>query len=165
MYNTNEIGSLLEISKEVGILTRYLSLKLNCFTDSRMYYWFGSNKKEFENIYSLEANFIILQKNLFTEIMMKAWVMCALDANCIAPHGAHIYGNIKNWVQGCLVCGCHRFDQDALSIVTSFFFSHPSSFRYKPAYAITSSEMFFFEIRRRNVFNYIFDQFKNAFYS
>ena len=54
---------------------------------------------------------------------------------------------------GC--CGCHRYDQDAITIVNSFFFGHPiEKGKYLPAYAFTKEESFFFKVRRREGKNY-----------
>lgn len=62
-------------------------------------------------MYSLEANFLVFRKSLILDLIMKSWVTCALDENCIAPKGSHIYGRIKNWkLTGvdCFECDCHR---------------------------------------------------------
>ncbi|RMZ99322.1 hypothetical protein BpHYR1_021062 [Brachionus plicatilis] len=76
---------------------------------------------------------------------MKAWVTCALEEHCIAPEGSSI--------SGC--CGCHRFDQDALTIVNSYFYGHPKeSTKYLPAYSFTKEESFFFDVRRYEGMDY-----------
>ena len=91
-------------------------------------------------------------------------VTCALDESCIAPKLSHIYGSTLNWIFGCGICGCHRFDQDALSIANSFFFGMPkNSDEYLPAYALTKEESTSFEVRRRTVKRYVADQFKILF--
>ena len=145
-------------------MTRYLpGLHLPCYTDPRMFQWFGKTSDDFQNVNTAEANFIILHNSFINSVIMKAWVSCALDENCIAPKGSFIYGSLKNFISGCDACGCHRFDQDAMSIVLSFFFGFPSNDYYYPAFAITQSESFFYQIMRRNVKVYIFDQLKSLF--
>ena len=120
-FNSNEIASLFEKSKEVGILSRYIQeTQLPCFTDKKMFEWFGETSKTFTEYKSAEANFIIIRNNFLTSLIMKAWITCALDESCISPKFAHIYGSPLNWIFGCGICGCHRFDQDALTIVNSF---------------------------------------------
>lgn len=156
----------MDASRDTGVLTRYLrQLSLVCFTDPRMFEWFGENAKNFENVRTLEANFIIVTKNFLTSLIMKAWVTCALDQSCIAPEGAHIYGGINNWINGCSEkhCGCHRFDQDAFTIVNTYFYGFPFDDNKNPAITFTNDEMFFFEVKRRNVKEYIFDQIKALF--
>ena len=160
-FKTDEIGSILDASRDVGILTRYLPLFLPCYTDSRMFEWFGESPQTYENIQTLEANFIIINKNFLTSLIMKTWVTCALDESCIAPKGSHIYGGLKNWIYGCHACGCHRFDQDALSLVTTFFYGFPLDRKSFPAFALTENEMELFDVRRRNVGSYISVQLKN----
>ncbi len=84
----------------------------------------------------------------------------------ISPRGSHIYGGLKNWLFGCNKnnCGCHRFDQDALTIISTYFYGFPLGFYYKPTIALTDSEMLLIDINRRNVITYLFDQIKLIFY-
>ncbi|CAF1020303.1 unnamed protein product, partial [Brachionus calyciflorus] len=144
---SNQIGNLIERTNSYGISTRYLDLKLSCFTDSRMFEWFGETSKQYSDIQTLEANLIVLKKNFLTSLIMKAWVTCAFDENCIAPKGSSIYGGLKNWFKGCHACGCHRFDQDAFTIVNTFFYNFTSQKR--PVIALTDEEMLFFDVKRR----------------
>ena len=70
-------------SYERGIITRYIDLYLTCFTDANMFKWFNNNVNTYLDVHSLEANFIIINKNNFvSHLIMKAWVTCALDQNC-----------------------------------------------------------------------------------
>ncbi len=49
--------------------------------------------------------------------------------------------------QPCYVA--HRYDQDALTIISSFFFGHPTQKKdFLPAYSFTTHESYFFDIRR-----------------
>jgi hypothetical protein len=54
-----------------------------------------------------------------------------------------------------------RFDQDALTIVNSFFYGHPVGRIYLPAYAFNTDERLAYYVKRRNVASYISDQLKN----
>ena len=164
-FKANEIQSVLDVNRQTGILARYIGIYLKCFTDERMFEWFNESPDHYANVLTLEANFIMLKRSFLTSLIMKAWVTCALDADCIAPRGAHIYGSVRNWMHGCseASCGCHRFDQDAISIISSFFFGFPNERRYAPALALTPSENFFFSVERRDVKKYISDQIKNLF--
>ena len=83
-----------------------------------------------------------------------------MDETCIAPKFSHIYGNFLNWIFGCGICGCHRFDQDALTILNSFFFGITTNINQYPAYALTPEEATYFDINRRTVKKYIQDQLK-----
>ncbi len=55
----------------------------------------------------------------------------------------------------------NRFDQDALTIVNSFFYGHPIGKIYLPAYALKENERLAYKIKRRNVATYILDQLTN----
>ena len=157
-FNSNEITPILETSNDVGILTRYIQTPFLCYTDKRMFSWFNENVEQYSEYNSAEANFIIVNNGLVSSLIMKAWVTCALDESCIAPKNSHIYGNARNWLFGCQVCGCHRFDQAALTIVNGFFFGVPNNIQKYPAYALTPSENAIFEIQRRTISKYIKDQ-------
>ena len=131
-----------------------------------MFNWFGATRDEFIDMYTLEANFLLFHRTFTTSLIMKSWLTCAFDPNCIAPKGSHIYGTTFKNLFGlkCDRCGCHRFDQDALTIVNTFFFGHPIDYdNYQPAYGFTRNEKFFFQINRRNIPKYIRDQIANLF--
>jgi hypothetical protein len=146
-------------------MSRYLpGLELPCYTDSRMFHWFQESDASLSDVSTAEANLIFLHQNFLNALVMKTWVSCAMDESCIAPKGAHIYGGFINYLYGCGVCGCHRFDQDALSISLSFFFGFPASHMRQPAFALTDQESFFYKINRRNVVEYIKDQIKSLAY-
>lgn len=158
------IESILQTVREIGMMSRYLhDLLLPCYTDPRMFAWFGETEQAFERVHSAEANFIILHRNFLTEMVMKTWVSCALDEHCIAPKGSHIYGSLSNKIYGCSACGCHRFDQDALTISLSYFYGFPTNTLLRPAFALTNTESFFYKLDRRDVGTYIVDQFKSIF--
>ena len=164
-FRSDKILKLFPMVKRVGMLTRYLNLNLTCYTDRRMFEWFQQTPLEFSHLHTIEANIILLHNNLLTKLVMKSWVTCALDASCIAPDGASIYGSVSEWNwlgPDCSKCGCHRFDQDALTVVASFFYAHPVGFKRFPAYALNGLEADF-EIKRRDVAQYISDQISNYF--
>jgi hypothetical protein len=164
-FNTNQIHSIIATSRDTGLLTRYIPLYLTCFTHPLMFEWFGETWETFRNMFTTEANFIFINNNFLTAMIMKAWVYCALDKSCIAPLDSHIYGNMLNWVLGCkLKCGCHRFDQDSLTIVLSYFYSFPRDFNRKPAFALSDVELDVFNVNRRTPFEYVLDQIESILF-
>jgi hypothetical protein len=100
-------------------------------------------------------------------------VQCALDARCIAPDGAHIYGSSRNWGllgPDCSACGCHRFDQSAVAFISSHFYEHPMGSGHLPPFALDNhlrdeapEHGSVFQVRRRSVLAYIGDQVTNLF--
>lgn len=141
---SNEIDSQMETLKTTGLLTQFIGLKLTCYTNPKQFEWFHETSKQYENFFTIEANFIMMKKNFINSLMMKAWVTCALDKDCIAPEGSSIGG----------CCGCHRFDQDALTIVSGFLFGHPKNTKHLPAYSLTTNESYFFKVKRYEGMNY-----------
>lgn len=160
-FNSSHIDHIIRKVDDVGIQARYIELTLPCFTDNRMFQWFNEHSRNFKQVYSLEANFIIFSKSFLTSLIMKSWVSCALDQSCIAPSGSHIYGTfkLKSIIQGCTTtCECHRFDQDALAIVNTYFYGFPREFNRKPAFAFNPNDEIFYNLVRRDISKYIKDQ-------
>lgn len=108
---------------------------------------YSKDAKKYEEVFSIDANFLLFKKSILTSLIMKAWVTCALDESCIAPEGSRL--------SPC--CGCHRYDQDALTIVTSYFYSHPfhpNKTEVMPPVSFSKEEAFFFKLRRGHGMDY-----------
>jgi hypothetical protein len=101
----------------------------SCATNPDMFDWFNIGKRqEIGSIPQIEAGMVIYHRNFLNALIMKAWIQCALDVNCMA--------------NGCLYCkccdpGCHRFDQSALTMVLSFFFQYPNYEKHVAAHNIS----------------------------
>jgi hypothetical protein len=86
------------------------------YTDKRLYDWFGDNPTLQSMQYvikTLEANAFLFRKSFVTELIMKAWVTCALDTKCMVLEGA----KLRPW------CGCYRYDQAVLSVISQLWLS------------------------------------------
>lgn len=115
-FNTDHIGEPLATAKSVGMFSQTLTyFNLTDYTNPKMFEWFDHTHKDFENMATIEANILIFNRCFITSLIMKTWVTCALDVNCIDPVGSRLMG-----------CpGCHRYDQDALTIAISYFYGFP----------------------------------------
>lgn len=105
-----------------------------------MFTWFGEQAYTFNQIDSIDANILLFSRSFLSTLIMKAWLTCALDTTCIAPVGSRL--------NPC--CGCHRFDQSALTIITTYFYAHPKndSILELPAYGFTKNESYFYAVKR-----------------
>ena len=163
-FKSNKIQNLLDIGKEIGILTRYLPLKTNCFTDHRMFKWFNLTRSNFNGLMTLEASLMIFQKTFITSLIMKAWVSCALDESCISPPGSTpLCGRVLTFY----MCGpegfsCHRFDQSALTLITTFFFRYPPNFLIHPPFGITYWEYLFYNFYKLKRGGYEIDNYTDV---
>jgi hypothetical protein len=129
----------------VEFLTQYIGFKLVCYTNPEMFGWFGEDSDTLKNVHTIEANILMFHRSFLTSLIMKAWITCALDNDCIAPSG-HV-------TNSCYVG--HRFDQDALTIVNTYFYGIPKNFPENlPAYSFKTQESYFFDIRRYESMNY-----------
>jgi hypothetical protein len=134
----------------MGIIGKFIPFRLLCYTNQKMFDWFNLNVNDFEEIFTLDANIILFKRAFLTELIMKAWITCAIDEMCIAPPGSRLYN----------CCGCHRFDQSALTTVTSYFFVHPfnsnynvNNLTYSP-FGFRKGEDFFYLVKRGEKINY-----------
>ena len=142
-----KLDPILETASITGLLSQFIGLKLLCYTNPKMFEWFHERSSTFDNLDTIEANFLIMKKNFINSLIMKAWVTCALNEACIAPEGSKIAP----------CCGCHRFDQDALTIISTYFYGHPSQPHRLPAYSFTKNESYFFDVRRHEGMPYFED--------
>jgi hypothetical protein len=62
-----------------------------------------------------EANFLVVTDTLISRLIMKAWLTCALESEClIADSTLAMCNNESDEV--------HRFDQSAMGIILTYFF-------------------------------------------
>ena len=90
---------------------------LPCFTFQETFNWFKENPHAFEDIYIAEAGFLAVTDNFLSRVIMKSWVTCALDLNCISPYNGH---TTCKRIQG--ITSTHRFDQSTMVTILSYFF-------------------------------------------
>ena len=139
-FNSNEMKQSYDTAINIGMSSQLLGADLNYYTNPKMFKWFKEQPKDYE-IKFLEANLLIFNRCFVTSLIMKSWVTCALDVNCMAPEGSRLMN-----------CpGCHRYDQSALTTIVSFFYGNPKNVtKYKPPFAFlkTDSESKFFNVKR-----------------
>jgi hypothetical protein len=145
---SSEISSTINGLKEIGIIGKFIPLSLVCYTNPKMFDWFKLKVTEYSEAFILDANILLFKRTFLTALIMKAWVTCALNPNCITPPGSQLYN----------CCGCHRYDQDALTIITSYFFVHPfnpdkNNITYSP-FGFRKNEDFFHKVNRGESMSY-----------
>ena len=62
-----------------------------------------------------EANFLAVTDTFLTRLIMKAWLTCALDKDCLIADDTPTLCNRHS-------TGAHRFDQSAMVIILTHFF-------------------------------------------
>ncbi|CAF3115675.1 unnamed protein product [Rotaria sp. Silwood2] len=121
-YKTSNFDRLLIDNLIRGFSCRELpGHYLPCFTLSGTFSWFNETFSSYDDIYIAEAGFVAVTDNFLSRLILKTWVTCALNSNCIAPS--------KSKTQCKRIIGFtekHRYDQSAMVIVLSFYF-FPSS--------------------------------------
>ncbi|CAF3246450.1 unnamed protein product [Rotaria socialis] len=95
---------------------------LSCYTLGGTFSWFNETNSAFDDIYIAEAGFVAVTDNFLSRLVLKTWVTCALDGNCIAPSNSRT--QCKRLVGA--GSGIHRYDQSAMVAVLSFYFFQSS---------------------------------------
>ncbi|CAF1177433.1 unnamed protein product [Rotaria sordida] len=94
---------------------------LSCFTLSGTFSWFNETSFTFDDIYIAEAGFVAVTDNFLSRLVLKTWVTCALDSNCISPSSSRTECKRMSGITG-----THRFDQSAMVATLSFYFFQSS---------------------------------------
>ncbi len=149
-FQNQNLQPSLATAKVSGIASQTLDyFNLTCYTNPRMFHWFKETEADYESIPTLEANIIMFHKSFLTSLVMKTWVTCALDETCIAPEGSRLAN----------CCGCHRYDQDAITVATTFFYGYPKlKSVFFAANSFLHKEEDFFKVMRR-------DRLKKAYFT
>ncbi|CAF3315437.1 unnamed protein product [Rotaria socialis] len=117
-YKTSNFDRLLVDNLIRGFSCRELpGHYLPCFTLTRTFSWFNETFSTFNDIYIAEAGFLAVTDNFLSRLILKTWVTCALDSNCIAPSKSK--SQCKR-VSGTRII--HRYDQSAMVTALSFYF-------------------------------------------
>ena len=90
---------------------------LSCFTLSGTFSWFNESSTAFDDVYIAEAGFVAVNDNFLSRLVLKTWVTCALDPECISPSNSRTQCKRMTGMSG-----THRYDQSAMVAVLSFYF-------------------------------------------
>lgn len=109
----------LKYLKEKGMLffTYDVSSSIAAHTDRRMFTYFDEDPCLFVNFGEIEASSIAFSKHLVSRVVLRQWILCALDQNCIAPTDSSKQCKMTLNVTTMEIGRCHRFDQSAISII------------------------------------------------
>ena len=72
------------------MIKKFIFIDLICYTNPKMFEWFGEKSETYKLFYTVEANILLFHQNFLTSLLMKSWITCALDENCIAPPGSSL---------------------------------------------------------------------------
>lgn len=115
--NTIEKG--VQVARDHGIAIPYkagidVTAPLHYVTSQAMFDKFREQPCAFHNVYSFNAGVIIIVKTDFTQrYIMRPWVYCALEEQCISGG----YTAPKLCAGANTIGYCHKYDTSALSII------------------------------------------------
>uniref|UniRef100_A0AC34FR30 Uncharacterized protein n=1 Tax=Panagrolaimus sp. ES5 TaxID=591445 RepID=A0AC34FR30_9BILA len=120
----NACETITEIVQKMD--TKFFKCGIRAFIDTRHSILFATNPKMLQ-YFNVSENFAknnhMLGATLFvisrkgSEIVQK-WNNCALEKECMAPKGSHLYCKCEECRTKNIYGNCHRFDQSVLSILT-----------------------------------------------
>ncbi|XP_062614084.1 uncharacterized protein LOC134275805 [Saccostrea cucullata] len=95
------------------------------YTHPQMFEFLGEKRCTFAEYGMMDTSSIVLYRTNMTWIgIMKPWLKCALNANCLSPRGAK-NSECFHWERPKMT-GCHWFVQSAFSIVVNRVFQFSS---------------------------------------
>ena len=153
-FRSNLISDILLVSEQLGMVTNDYknSLDLVCYSNKKIFKWFETLEDLYNRIKLVKTNFLVFHRNFLSTLVLKAWVTCALEKECIAPEGSSYDGGFITSVLGCKSCGCHRFDQNALTIISTYFYGHPKHWKFPPAFDLNRTDLFSVEKKFKIVY-------------
>ena len=149
-FNQNSFNPVLIDNYIRGFAARELPGHfLPCFTRSGAFSWFNQSYTQFNDIYMAEANFLVVTDTFVSRLIMKAWLICALEPACLIASSSLTLCSRKS-------IGVHRFDQSAMVIILTYFFFQGNQSTWSrakinepaPYDMFTSIQMSLGEIRR-----------------
>ncbi len=97
-FKSGEISEIAKTCKETGLLTQFIGLRFNCYTNPAMFDWFNENPDSYEHLNTIEANILFFTNNFVTSLVMKAWVTCALGNFFIITLTSYYQTINKTWL-------------------------------------------------------------------
>ena len=97
-FNNKNLQPTLSTAIYSGLALQTLpGFNLTCHTDKKLFNWYQETPEDFSHVPTLEAKIIFFKRSVVTSLVMKAWVTCALDKECIAPAGKTVASYIPIW--------------------------------------------------------------------
>ncbi|KAK6192277.1 hypothetical protein SNE40_003774 [Patella caerulea] len=97
-----------------AIYTPFYNNFLPNHTFSKTFEYFNTKPCLFHGLHELQAGFnIVVKNNLYAYTIMRSWLTCCLQRNCVMPKGAEGRTPCSGFKRYHM---CHRNDQSALSI-------------------------------------------------
>lgn len=88
---------------------------LSCYTPSSTFSWFNESKYYYDNIYMTKANLLIVTDTFLTRLIMKIWLTCALEADCLLALSTESSCSANKF-------DIRSFEHSALVIILTHFF-------------------------------------------
>ncbi|CAF4545715.1 unnamed protein product, partial [Rotaria socialis] len=123
-FKSNSFSPVLIDNYIRGFAVRELpSHSLLCYTRTGTFDWFNQSYSQYDDITMAETDLLVITDTFLTRLIMKAWLICALESECIMALGS------KSKCRGSS-SGRHLYDHSAMVIIlTHFFFPGTKSTR------------------------------------
>ena len=112
-------------------------------TDTRTFHFLGEDVCKYRPYGEIWATAVLFHFDDVTRHIVKAWAICALNSDCIAPPGVlnKLHCDVNNKCDG----RCHRFDQSVLGIILYRLFheleTYPTDLSLNDIYVIKRGSM------------------------
>ncbi|CAF4196784.1 unnamed protein product, partial [Rotaria sordida] len=115
-FNSNSFNPVVIDNYIRGFAARELPDRyLSCYTHTDTFTWFNQSYTNFDNIYIADDGLIIVTDTFITRLIMKAWLTCALESDCLITYQSQTKCNGTSSDK-------HRYDESTMVIILSYFF-------------------------------------------
>ncbi|CAF4122427.1 unnamed protein product [Rotaria sordida] len=115
-FNSNSFNPVVIDNYIRGFAVREIPDRyLSCYTHTDTFTWFNQSYTNFDNIYIADSGLIIVTDTFITRLIMKAWLTCALEPECLITFRSQINCSRTS-------SNKHRYDESTIVIILSHFF-------------------------------------------
>lgn len=122
-FNSFQLHIVAQQAQRVGLVSWPIEHPTSTLTHYKMFQYFNaSNEDYFFHRMVQPGMMIIYNTKEVHEKLMYPWIRCALNYDCLAPHGSQPRGCNFAHKPKFIYAGCHRYDMSAMNIILGQMF-------------------------------------------
>ena len=124
-WTTNDLHPVYQLASNNGGIVLFVQSmnRVTGTTDPALYSYIPTYLPHLATVREAGATAIFIRntENIFKNVL-HWWILCALDAECIAPAKAELYCAPRDAKNPGKHMGCHRYDQSTLNVLLANYY-------------------------------------------